>query len=64
MNNASTTDAANIKPSADIIVALTFHAPLLLHIPPCALTYRLKNIFSAFLIVKRTFKDWRWVSCD
>jgi hypothetical protein len=39
MNNALTTDAANTKPSTNIIVALTFRARWLLRVAPHAFIY-------------------------
>jgi hypothetical protein len=49
MNNASTTDTANTKPSTIVIFALKFCTRWLLHIPPHAATYKLLQFFRVFL---------------
>jgi len=48
MSNALTTDAADTKPSTDVIVALKFPTRWLLHIPPHAVTYNLLQFSRIF----------------
>ena len=64
MNNVLTTDAANTKPSINVIVALIVHARWSLHIPPHA--YKRANLYISleffFLTLKHTFRDYRYVS--
>lgn len=60
MNNASTTDAANTKPSKIVIFALKFRTRWLLYIPtPQAATYKPLQFSPVFSTVKHTYQDCR-----